>query len=354
MNKLIICNTNYQIIMALHMKLTVFKNVDVDICVTDHIPNASLRVERIIRTSLFRDVIFFESMSIVKRNGIFNKLVDSVYYGFGFSHLDKRLGDYEEIIVYNYDISLYEIINALEKRDNDYIISKYDEGLFSYNTEFYIKGIRFNIIKFLRKLRNKKNVSSQFKNFYCIYPQLKTIHPEWISIELPGLMAEIDALKKCLIEVFGNIENGIKQKYIYFASSSDIDNCSYGEMEILRKIVDKVGPENLIVKKHPRDTRDVYNQLGISVFKNSDIPWEVSQILLSMADKVLVTVTSGAFISISAMLESSCKGVFLYPEVNTFNDEYKTYVDRIDGTIKELHKLSFCSNIIVGNVDVLD
>ena len=30
MNKLIICNTNYQIIMALHMKLTVFKNVNVD------------------------------------------------------------------------------------------------------------------------------------------------------------------------------------------------------------------------------------------------------------------------------------------------------------------------------------
>ena len=54
------------------------------------------------------------------------------------------------------------------------------------------------------------------------------------------------------------------------------------------------------------------------------------------------------------MLESNCKGVFLYPEINTFNDEYKNYVHRIDKTIRNLHKLSRCSNIIVGNLDILD
>ena len=354
MNKLIICNTNYQIIMALHMKSTVFKNVNVDICVTDHIPNASLRAEGIIKTKLFRNVLSITSLPIVKRNGIFYKIVDSIYYGLGFSHLHKQLGDYEEIVLYNYDISLYEIINALERKKNDFIISKYDEGLFSYNTEFYITGLRFNIIEFLRTSRNKRNISSMFKYFYCIYPQLKTIHTEWTSIELPGWMAEIDKLKKYLIDVYGNIDCDIRQKYIYFASASDIDNCSYGEVDFLKKVIDKVGSDNLIVKRHPRDTRDIYNQLGVDVFNKNDIPWEIYQILLPQEDKVLVTVTSGAFISVSAMLESNCKGVFLYPEINTFNDEYKNYVHRIDETIRNLHKLSRCSNIIVGNLDILD
>ena len=353
-NKLIVCNTNYQIIMALHMKLTVFKNVNVDICVTDHIPNAFQRVEGINDLQLFNKVILYNSLAIVKRKGMFHKIADSAFYGLGCSHLDKQLGNYDEVIVYNYDVSLYEIINALEKQGNDFVISKYDEGLFSYNTDFYIKGIRFKLIEFLRTTRNKEKVTSRFKSFYCMYPKLKTIHPEWVSIELPSLVEEFDELKKCLIGVFGNIEDYISQKYIYFASSSDVDNCSYGEMDILKRVADKVGPDNLIVKKHPRDTRDIYNQLDIPVLKNSDIPWEVAQILLPLEDKVLVTVTSGAFISIAAMLDSNCKGVFLYPEVENFNDEYKNYVERIDEIINKLHQLSYCSNIVAGNIDILD
>lgn len=340
--------------MALQMKLTIFKNSNIDICITDHIPNTSLRVEGLIKTNLFRDVILFNSIGIVKRKGILRKIADSIYYGVGFSHLEKRLGEYEEIILYNYDVSSYEIINALEKKEKNFIISKYDEGLFSYNTEFYIKGIRFDIIEFLRRIRNKKNVLERIKFFYCMYPQLKTIHPEWISIELPKLTVQIESLKKCIVKVFGMIDCNIEQKYIFFASSSDIDNCSYGEIDILRKIIAKVGRENLIVKKHPRDIRDIYDQLGVPVFKGSDLPWEVIQILLSMADKILITVTSGAFISVSAMLESGYKGVFLYPEINQFNDEYKNYVERIDETIEKLHNSSRCSNIIVGKLNVLN
>lgn len=72
-----------------------------------------------------------------------------------------------------------------------------------------------------------------------------------------------------------------------------------------------MGKDNLIVKTHPRDTRDVYTKNGIKIMKDSNAPWEVIQLNMGESDSVLLTVNSGAFISIMALMENKrVKGFF--------------------------------------------
>lgn len=120
-------------------------------------------------------------------------------------------------------------------------------------------------------------------------------------------------LESILSKVFVMQPQPIPQKYIYFCSSSDIDGFSFGETELVLRIANMVGPENLLVKMHPRDRRRVFQDHGISVMDNSYVPWEAMQICGVATGKTLVTAISGSFLTSTTMLADGTRGVFLLP-----------------------------------------
>lgn len=352
MRRLVVCNTNYQIIMAIHMKMTIFNDDEIDICITDHIQNYKNIAEGIEKTKLFSKILLFDSIDIVKQKNKLKQIIDAILIGTGILYCKKKYSNnYNEILLYNLDVSTFILINMLEKTKNEVVLSKYDEGVFSYNTDFYISGMRYKIIKKLRFIRKKRDIENSFTNFYCCFPRLLKIHKEWKRIEVPQLDSSNYLLKKYLKDVYGECDEDFEKKFIYFASSSDIDNCPYGERELVKKIADKVGIENLIIKKHPRDTTTYFEKSGIVTMKHSALPWETMQILLPANEYVLLTITSGAFISISAMMENGCKGFFLYPEVENFNETYIDYIKRVQKMIDDLHSIGKCKNINVCRID---
>ena len=98
---------------------------------------------------------------------------------------------------------------------------------------------------------------------------------------------------------------------------------------------------------HPRDTRKIYEKHGIEVMRESFIPWEVIQLNLNMSDKILLTVNSGAFISISALYGNDINAKFLLREVETKNQVLVARTFNIERTLIRLHELGLCQNIIV-------
>ncbi|HEG1241807.1 TPA: hypothetical protein SCN02_002979, partial [Enterococcus faecium] len=54
-----------------------------------------------------------------------------------------------------------------------------------------------------------------------------------------------------------------EKKYIFFTSVYDFEGGEpVGEYELVCKIADLVGKDNLIVKTHPRDVRTIYKDNG--------------------------------------------------------------------------------------------
>ena len=316
MKKLIICNTNSQILMALQMKLTIFKNDRLDIIITDHIIDGLERSARLEKTHLFGKVYFIKALNKSKSSTPFKNFLYSLFLGGGRTSL--KIDDfYDEVLTYNFDIFTYEIVNSLERENENIVWSQYDEGLFSYNTGFYLDGIRSKLISFIRMIRRKKVYIDLFSRFYCMYPELRRIHNEWDSITIPELKTSLEKLKPILKKVYDYTDEAIEEKYIYF-SSSDVDGHSFGEHEYVLELAKFLGSNQLLIKKHPRDISNVYESNGLHVMKNSNYPWELIQILSDINDKVLLTCTSGSFMSISAMLGASIPSIFLYPDIKKY------------------------------------
>lgn len=351
---LIICNTNYQILNAIQLKLTLLKDNYVSVWISDHIKNAKTLCENINNINLFQNVQYLKSYNQVKKQNIIGSFIQIMKLGCGYTSIsNNNICNINKIITYNFDVSYYNIVNAIEKYKMNIEWSKMDEGIFSYNTDFYMKGLRPSCIKVLRRLRGKKDVLKDFNEFYCSIPLLKTIHSEWKTIIIPSISFNKEEMQNVLSYVYNYDKKDLKEKYIFFASSSDIDGNSFGETNIILKIAELVGKDNFIVKCHPRDNRNIFENYGIKVFKENNIPWEVIQIINDYSDKVFLTVTSGAFITVESWLPTKNKFLLLYPEIKKFPLSYEEYINRIDNMIENLHKNKLVKNVLKTDINGL-
>ena len=67
------------------------------------------------------------------------------------------------------------------------------------------------------------------------------------------------------------------------------------------------------MKTHPRDPRNIYEENGFKVDKNSAIPWEVIQLSGDFSDKVFLTATSGSVLAGSFLSEKPTRTLYTYP-----------------------------------------
>ncbi|MCC8050303.1 MAG: hypothetical protein LIP10_06525 [Clostridiales bacterium] len=345
MKKLIICNTYYQLILAIQMKLTLFRCDDVDVWISDSSQYADKVANRLRKCDLFVNVEYQ-----VTKNHNFNQtaiknISDIIAYGFRLERKPK-IELYDEIIYYNLEIRLYAIDDYYRRIHHDVVWSRYEEGILSYETDLEM-GNRIKLVRKLRKFTGGEDLALSVNNYYCTIPEIKVSHKEWNFIKIPSISSNNNSqLNEILNFIFDYKKEKPDQKYIYFASSSDIDGNPMGETELILKLAEKLGTENFIVKMHPRDSRTVYEEKGISVIKNSYIPWEVIQMNLAKTDLRLLTIHSGAFISISSMLEDQeINGYFLFKYVNCDTDYFKKRSQQIQSAVDRLHSVGKCLNI---------
>lgn len=341
--KLIVCNTYSQLIIAIQLKLTLFSDNEVELWISDHSNNVERIIEPLIKTKLFKEVQYIKDKEFTYNRSKTGMLRDILKFSFGKkSHLTIK--KYEEIIFYSLSFLLYSIADYYD--DNNYEVkwSRMEEGIFSYDTDFE-SGNRIKIIRMLRKFSKRYEIANNIHDYYCFFPNLKNSHLEWNLVEIPSIRNTAKQMSSILKDIF-EVENRIiKQKYIFFASSYDIDGKSYGEIDIILKMAELVGKDNLLVKVHPRDSRNVYNEYGISVMEKSWVPWEAIQLIGNYQDKVMCTVHSGAFITISALQGSEGKGIFLYPVVKNKDQCFINRERDIDIMLERLHSLGLCLNI---------
>lgn len=342
--KLIICNTYSQLIIAIQMKLTIFKEANVDLWVSDHSKNVDKILGPLVEQSIFASVEYIREKEFVYNRGKFKCLLDSMEYSFGGKKL--KIKKYDEIIFYSLSLRLYSIADYYSSISHDVIWSRMEEGLFSYETDF-VSGKRIKLTRKLRKFSGRAEIANNIKNYYCFFPALKENNRGWNLIKIPSLRDTYDEITTIFKNIFNINENDLefRTKYIYFASSSDIDGNSYGETELVIKIAESVGKDKIIVKMHPRDDRTVYQDYGINVMESSWIPWEVIQLIGKFEKIVFLTVDSGAFITISALMSRCGKGIFLYPEIQNSNREFVNRKAEIKKVLTKLHSIGLCCDI---------
>lgn len=313
-----LANTYYQVIMAIQLKNTLFKNDKVVLLVSDHSKNTKEISAKLCQVGEFEDVKYIETLKILKQRSVWDKVRD--YYQIAFMKknrykyylegIDNIL--FDEIICFNYGIDIYGLYALLCLYNKDLKISFYEESILSYNFSLEDLNSNMKVIGKIRKRISKKDIMDNLLNFYCFYPSLYNGPLKAVSV--PSISAN-GRTSEVLRKVFSleDIKDSYKEKFIFFTSVYDFEGGNpIKEFELCDKIADLVGKENLLIKIHPRDRRNIYEENGFKVDKNSLIPWEAIQLSRDFSDKIFLTATSSSALAGSLMSEKPVKTYYMY------------------------------------------
>lgn len=324
---LIIANTYYQLILAIQMKLTIFEEDYVCLALSDHSANAENVFERLKKEKFFDECVFVRSKGVIQSRGLWQKCKEVVQMGFckkngyAFYLKDLRSLSFDELICYNLEVDIHGIFAILSEYNDKIQYSSYEEGMLSYNN-FYYDSPKFELIKRLRKMVGKPTIFDRYEKFYCVYPEL--YQGSLKAVAVPPISTENKRLKSLVAGIF-HIQGGVdysRYKYIYFESVYDTEGRGIGELEFLLDFAERVGKENILVKKHPRSTVHVFEENGIAVDTNSSAPFEALQLNYDMSGCTFVSAMSGSVLSINSVVEHPSPVLMIYPMT-----EYAKYED---------------------------
>ena len=314
---LLIANTYYQLIFAIQMKSTIFKEEEVVLLLSDHSKNAESVFKKIKGYNLFYQVEYIKTKGVVKNRNVIDRLADCFNiildkdnrYKYYIENLSNWV--FDEMICYNYNIDVIGLYYILSKHNRKLKVSLFEEGILSYDI-YFKDNIHRRIIKLLRTALGKIEISSAFYSFYCFYPKLYS--GSLRTTEVPRIVSNSPCVN-LLCDIFGlnTLEMNYSFKYIYFSSVYDFEGGNpVGELELVKKIREVVGNDNLLIKIHPRDTRDIYIRNGFNVDRNSSVPWEVIQLSGDFSNKVFLTVNSGSVLAGSFMSVNAVRTFYMY------------------------------------------
>ncbi len=356
MTKIILCNTYYQLIIALQLKITQFKNDSVYLILSDHSKNAEQIANTIDSLNIFEKVLFIRTKELdyseFEIGNLYKDVLPAILGNCSFIQKVK-LPKIDEFIYYNISFSTFQIFACLSKDNSDIICSRIEEGILSYDIKIHDGvdlGCRYKLINIVREFLGYRSIFKSTKNFYCFQPDFYKgiLNPvEVSSVSFNGQMKDILS-KSFDIKIS---ESDYEEKYIFFTSVYDFEGGEpIGEYELVCKIAALVGKENLLIKTHPRDTRTIYEDNGFTVDKNSGVPWEAIQLSRDFSDKVFLTATSGSVLAGSFMSENPPKTFFMYKCCNNLdNKPAQKSVETIeallnDGALKETLKTVAIAN----------
>lgn len=348
-NTLFFCNTYYQLIVAIQMKLTIKKEEQVTVVLTDESRNAETICERLRQTQLFHKVFFLQTKNAkTKVNAKFKlQAIKNGLCGCLPEGMDPK-AKYDELIGFNLDLPTHYLFAALVKNNPGIICNAMEEGLLSYGVEDPGSGLLSMLYK-VRKCFGKKNLREEAKGFYCFNPAV--YKGSKTALPVPKISRENARLGEVLETLFLQDApvDPYKQRYIYLPCIYDIEGGEpIGELELAKKIAGEVGKENLLVKVHPRDDAKKYENAGLTVDKNSAVPWEVLCIHEDFSQHVFITTLSGSILNVSAFLANAPRSYYAYPLCDlTQNPLAQKFRKVIDGYVLE------CSELALNNIKIL-
>lgn len=353
---LFICNTYYQLLVSVQLKLTLFSESSVDLWLSDHSEQAGYVVKKLNQLAMFHKVNYRPTKAwvIKQRNRTVKERIRSLVQPAFDLEERQEVKPYDEIVFFNITDDVYRVSNEARLKGGEGKLSRMEEGLVSCNSSHSHYLNRGNIIReYARTILRKPTILNKETPFYCFIPELCDSNFPMKPFRIPSISETKDELTTAMKRIFGDLRFSCKEKYIYFASSSDIDNASFGETELVLQIAEIIGVNNLAVKMHPRDGRDVYRKAGLTVVENSFVPWEVFQLCNDFSDRVFLSATSGSFLAMSAMLGNQPPSLYLKPagmnelQMRRWNKAFGW----AGATVQKLHGLGLCENVCSLTID---
>jgi len=352
---LFICNTMYQVICAMWIYYTLYWGEDVDFWISDHTKGAEKVVSRINENGPTHIRAYHVKTNDYSYVGLKRNRAEYLYYRINPKAELRRLVDtkftYDEIYIANLvDRFVKLAINAyghsLGKKPQ---LVLFEEGTSTYSKIYeadYLKsvpyegeGIKADLVK---RLFRDYSIKTHLHKALVFNPE----YMEWNCGETVKLK-KIDINDKAFVEILNNafgytneVDEYKGKKYIFFEESYYADGIDVDDIGLVRRLSEVIGKKNIIIKIHPRNYKNRFQEEGFITNTNTTIPWEI--ICINMKDisqKKLITIGSGSILSPAMFLGIPIDAYSLYEVVKNERGGIGPKSDQYWQTLKKNYNL---------------
>ncbi len=299
---LFVCNSVYQVLVASWIKYHCFSNDSADIILSERMNGADNIAARIKKTELFNDV------SVLKVKYSNNSKINSVLKYINFNSFAKKYTKkekYDILYTASMDYFIATLFDFLKRKNKQLILNYYEDGTASYTERL---SWYYELFKKPSGLKNishnnifkKYTIYSNFNEFSVFAPELLEWYPNGSKVtEIDKIDINDKKFKKIINFIFDyeNLEDKYEEKYIFFEESFYADTGYMEDVDLIEKLADIVGKENLLIKIHPRNPENRFAKMGYKTNVNTAIPWEIIAMNIDLTDKKIIAVASTSIIN---------------------------------------------------------
>lgn len=340
-----ICESYFQFIVAVNLKLTLYDNYNADLIMYDTSQGVSDVCDRIRNTSVFDKVILVTTPLLYSGNA-YTKL-QKLRKCFKYISVEIKAEPYIKKIMpdidFNYDIVFFNgygaltdaVFNTIKRTNNNVICYRFEESFTNYFREYVHEKSKKRLIieSFFARIFGNYNIDDFVAGCYYFEPSLLQFKPQnYKVIQMPKISRNNRLLVNTINTAFGysEMKDSYSEKFIAFEDGSAFWKGEREDIDFFMDIAKIVGNDSFFIKLHPRTTDNRFVKSGINTNKTVGIPWECILLNIEMKNKVFIASTSSAAISSHIYFGDDCVSIMLYDCYNKtpelVDEGFRSYV----------------------------
>lgn len=353
MKNAFVCCTPFHVIVTLQMVNTLFIDDQNDIFISDHFASA----EKVFRNlkeeskniSNIANVFFVKDKEIsYDKSFLKHKKIKSFLFDDPQKYLGEQLKkDYDSLNLFTHSFFTNLLVNHSFKNNKELSINFVEEGRMSYviSSEETKNRIKKIINKVISPFGFRFFNITLANRLYLFQPELYVGDFKKEIKKIPPI-SKSGILKNTLNNVFDykSQPEFSKAEYIFFDQSFSIDGDGrISEYTVIEDLSNLLNHKATIIKLHPRDALNKYDNLKLMKVNNANLPWELIYLNEEISsDKKFIAINSSALFTAKLIFNQD-------HDIIVLKDLYQYSDVMLDKFIQKIRKSSINAVICTPN-----
>lgn len=307
---LLVVNSVYQLLTAVHLKQSLLADCEADLLLTDNLPGQKTYAPRLEQSRLFRRILLGATKEMNRKYAVGKEEEIADAFAHIPSHfrwaLSDELGAYEQVYFSNFDIFIRMLACVYGESPCEFLC--YEDGFSSYVID-YLRRDRAPINRFPAGLKIREKVSA-----VLLYePRLAMREDALPNRPLPKICRDNQPIRELLNYIFDYKPPREQPDFLFLEQSFRAEGIKSNDLSLMWECQQAVGADRFAVKPHPRNPENVPYQLGLTRKYSAGAPWELFLLNEDVSNQTIITVCSNAALTGRLVFGLDIPTVMLYP-----------------------------------------
>lgn len=304
------CDSVYQLMNAIQIKITLLKDEAADLLLSDHTNFESL-IPALRESGIFEEVKRLFSKKKADEYWTYSKEERKNISRYPQEYVDMDVLDKEYTDFYiSFETAYAKLMYyAMIKNGMHPKVHLFEDGMATYVCDVKKRCMEDGMD---HEFYKEDRFIDHIERLLLYDPVLFTGEKMPFPIEkIPAIDHKDKEVKKIFHSIFGEAKLP-KEKFIFLEEAFFDDKIPSNDLELVLRIADIVGKDQMIIKLHPRNKVNRFKEYGFQTMEHTQVPWEITLMDEEITDKIIFTVSSNASITSKLIFEKNMNVIMLY------------------------------------------